>query len=62
MKSIRVAIAGVGNGASSLVQGLEYHKDRDDDALAGLMQHKIGDWGRRKDIARTDLGSGGLDV
>ena len=26
--SIRVAIAGVGNCASSLVQGVEYYKDR----------------------------------
>ncbi len=62
MKSIRVTIAGVGDRASSLVQGLEYYKDRDDDAFAGLMHHKIGDWSRRKVIARTDLGGGRLDV
>jgi myo-inositol-1-phosphate synthase len=62
MKSIRVTIAGVGNRASSLVQGLEYYKDRDDDAFAGLMRHKIGDWNCRKGIARTDLGGGRLDV
>ena len=62
MKSIRVAIAGVGNCASSLIQGLEYYKDRDDAAFAGLMHHKIGDWSRRKVIARTDLGGGRLDV
>ena len=45
MKSIRVAIAGVGNCASSLIQGLEYYKNRDEDALAGLMHDRIGDWG-----------------
>ncbi len=62
MKNIKVAIAGVGNGACSLIQGLEYHKDPDDDAIAGLRHHKIGDWCRREVIARTDLGGGGLDV
>ena len=45
MKSIRVAIIGVGNCASSLIQGLEYYKDRDADASAGLMHARIGDWG-----------------
>ena len=29
MGSIRVAIVGVGNCASSLVQGVEYYKDAD---------------------------------
>jgi myo-inositol-1-phosphate synthase len=28
-KTVRVAIVGVGNCASSLVQGLEYYKDAD---------------------------------
>ena len=45
MKNIRVAIAGVGNCASSLIQGLEYYKDRDGDAFAGIMHTRIGDWG-----------------
>ena len=45
MKSIKVAIVGVGNCASSLVQGLEYYKDRDEAAFAGLMDARIGDWG-----------------
>ena len=31
MGKVRVAIVGVGNCASSLVQGLEYYKDADDD-------------------------------
>jgi myo-inositol-1-phosphate synthase len=45
MKKIRVAIAGVGNCASSLVQGLEYYKGRNEGASAGLMHVRIGDWG-----------------
>ncbi len=45
MKRIRVAIAGVGNCASSLVQGLEYYKGRSGGAFAGLMHVRIGDWG-----------------
>ena len=45
MKKIRVAIAGVGNCASSLVQGLEYYKGRNERAVAGLMHTRIGDWG-----------------
>jgi myo-inositol-1-phosphate synthase len=45
MKKIRVAIAGVGNCASSLVQGLEYYKGRNEKASAGLMHGRIGDWG-----------------
>jgi len=45
MKRIRVAIAGVGNCASSLVQGLEYYKERNGAAFAGLMHTRIGDWG-----------------
>ena len=45
MKRIRVAIAGVGNCASSLVQGLEYYKGRNKEAFAGLMHARIGDWG-----------------
>ena len=45
MKKIKVAIAGVGNCASSLVQGLEYYKGQSGGALAGLMHARIGDWG-----------------
>ena len=45
MKRIRVAIAGVGNCASSLIQGLEYYKGRNERAVAGLMHARIGDWG-----------------
>ncbi len=45
MRKIRVAIVGVGNCASSLVQGLEYYKGRYEGAFAGLMHIRIGDWG-----------------
>ncbi len=45
MRKIRIAIAGVGNCASSLVQGLEYYKGRKEEAFAGLMHPWIGDWG-----------------
>jgi len=45
MDKIRVAIAGVGNCASSLVQGLEYYKGRNDRSFVGLMHARIGDWG-----------------
>ncbi len=44
MRKIRLAIAGVGNCASSLVQGLEYYKGRNEES-AGLMHARIGDWG-----------------
>jgi myo-inositol-1-phosphate synthase len=45
MKPIRVAIAGVGNCASSLVQGLHFYRDCEDHDVAGLMHPKIGSWG-----------------
>src|SRR6201986_1297312 len=42
-KKVRVAIVGVGNCASSLVQGLEYYKDASDDArVPGLMHVRFG--------------------
>jgi myo-inositol-1-phosphate synthase len=44
-KKVRVAIVGVGNCASSLVQGLEYYKDAADDArIPGLMHVRFGDY------------------
>ena len=42
---IRVAIGGVGNCASSLVQGIEYYKGFKANDLTGLMHPKIGEWG-----------------
>ncbi|GAA5016616.1 inositol-3-phosphate synthase [Terrabacter aeriphilus] len=45
MGSVRVAIVGVGNCASSLVQGVEYYKDADASAgVPGLMHVAFGDY------------------
>ncbi|OFE18401.1 inositol 1-phosphate synthase [Humibacillus sp. DSM 29435] len=45
MGSIRVAIVGVGNCASSLVQGVEFYKDADATAtVPGLMHVKFGEY------------------
>ncbi len=44
MQKIRVVIAGVGNCASSLVQGIAFYRDRGDRELAGLMHPRIGGW------------------
>jgi myo-inositol-1-phosphate synthase len=43
MSKVRLAIVGVGNCASSLVQGLEYYRDADPtDAVPGLMHVDLG--------------------
>jgi myo-inositol-1-phosphate synthase len=42
---IKVAIAGVGNCASALVQGVEYYRDRQGAALDGVMRHSISGYG-----------------
>ncbi|MDP2279531.1 MAG: inositol-3-phosphate synthase, partial [Nitrospirota bacterium] len=42
---IRIAIAGIGNCASSLIQGIEYYKglgDRHPDKSLGLMHYDLG--------------------
>jgi len=45
MSSVRVAIVGVGNCASSLVQGVEYYKDADPSgSVPGLMHVMFGDY------------------
>lgn len=45
MSAIRVAIAGVGNCASSLVQGVEYYKDASpEQQVPGLMHVQFGDY------------------
>jgi len=45
MGSIRVAIVGVGNCASSLVQGVHYYRDASpDQAVPGLMHVQFGDY------------------
>ena len=50
---IRVAIIGVGNCASSLVQGVTFYKDaNDDDQVPGLMHVNLGGY-RIRDIEFT---------
>src|SRR6202042_3120223 len=49
-KNIKVAIAGVGNCASALVQGVEYYRSRRNAALDGVMHQTIGGY-RASDVA-----------
>lgn len=44
-KQVKVAIAGVGNCASSLLQGIEFYRGKDLERTAGLMHPYIGDYG-----------------
>ncbi|NOZ59441.1 MAG: inositol-3-phosphate synthase [Euryarchaeota archaeon] len=45
MGKVRVAIVGVGNCASSLVQGVEYYKNAgENESIPGLMHVKLGDY------------------
>lgn len=45
MSKIRVAIAGIGNCASSLVQGIEYYKNAEpNESVPGLMNVVLGDY------------------
>ncbi|MGD9622089.1 MAG: inositol-3-phosphate synthase [Mycolicibacterium sp.] len=55
---VRVAIVGVGNCASSLVQGVQYYKDADENAtVPGLMHVKLGGYHVRdvKFVAAFDV-------
>jgi len=45
MGKIRIAIAGVGNCASSLVQGIEYYRDKKPEDAIGLMHWEVGGYG-----------------
>jgi myo-inositol-1-phosphate synthase len=45
MKKIKVAFVGVGNCASSLIQGLEFYKGSKAKEFSGLMHPRIGLWG-----------------
>lgn len=42
MKKIKIAILGVGNCASSLLQGINYYRDKNVNEAAGLMHWEIG--------------------
>ena len=66
-KEIRVAIVGVGNCASSLVQGIEYYKDaKEGDFVPGVMHTNFGGYHIRdiKVVAAFDVNSNkvGKDV
>jgi len=41
LKKIKLAIAGLGNCASSLIQGIEYYKNSDDENCIGLMHRSV---------------------
>ena len=41
-KTIKVAVGGVGNCASSLVQGVEYYRERPGSSVDGIMRRSIG--------------------
>src|SRR3989440_10784840 len=67
MSTIRVAIAGVGNCASSLLQGLAYYRDADpEDTVPGLMHVTLGGYHVRDvDVVAAfdvDAAKVGLDV
>ena len=42
MEKIKIAIVGIGNCASSLIQGLYYYADKDEKDVDGLMHWSIG--------------------
>ncbi len=42
MEKIKIAIIGIGNCASSLIQGIYYYKDKNPDDVTGLMHWDIG--------------------
>lgn len=44
MKKIKFAVVGIGNCASSLIQGIHYYKDKAPEQAIGLMHWKIGDY------------------
>jgi len=58
-KTIKLAIAGIGNCCSSLVQGMAYYKKigKDDEAVPGLMHNVVGDYaiGDIKIVAAFDV-------
>ncbi|MFN2504308.1 MAG: inositol-3-phosphate synthase [Acidimicrobiales bacterium] len=66
-RAIRLAVAGVGNCASSLIQGIEYYKDADPaDAVPGLMNVVLGGYHVRdvEVVAAFDVDAAkvGLDI
>jgi len=42
MEKIKIALIGVGNCSSSLIQGIYYYRDKDPKDIIGLMHQEIG--------------------
>jgi myo-inositol-1-phosphate synthase len=42
MSKIRIAVVGIGNCASSLIQGIEYYRRKEDEEHIGLMHYDLG--------------------
>jgi myo-inositol-1-phosphate synthase len=64
MSTIRLAIAGVGNCASSLVQGIEYYRDADpSEDVPGLMHVELGGYHVRdiEVVAAFDVDATNMD-
>ena len=66
MSRIKIAIVGVGNCVSSLLQGIQYYKDKSAENAVGLMHWKIGEYkpGDIEVVAAFDIDRRkvGLDV
>ena len=55
-KKVCVAIIGVGNCASSLVQGIQFHKDTANDAtVPGIMHTRLGGYHIRDSTCREKV-------
>jgi len=44
MKKVKLAVVGVGNCASSLIQGIEYYRQHHNEHSDGIMQPQINGW------------------
>ena len=60
MNTVRVAVVGVGNCASSLVQGVEFYRNVNDDQVPGLMHPRLGGYsvGDIEFVAAFDVARG----
>ena len=54
MEKIKIALIGVGNCCSSLVQGIYYYRDKDPQDMIGLMHHEIGGY-KPEDIQVVEM-------
>ena len=57
MEKIRIAVIGVGNCASSIIQGIYYYRNKSDENLIGLMHWEIGGYtpGDIEVVAAVDI-------